>query len=47
MVNFELNGYPEDAAVPEYRILIVEVKGNVTNGLYSYNDQALKSYYDW
>jgi hypothetical protein len=39
-VNFELNSYPEDAAVPEYRILIVEVKGNVTNGPYSYNDQV-------
>jgi len=40
-VNLELTGYPEDVRVPEYRTLNVEIKGNVTNVAYTYNDQSL------
>jgi hypothetical protein len=40
-VNLELTGYPEDVPVPEYRNLNVQVKGNVTNVAYNYNDQLL------
>jgi hypothetical protein len=40
-VNLELTGYPEDVQVPEYRILNVEIRGNVTNVAYTYNDQPL------
>jgi AbiTii len=40
-VNLELNGYPDDIRVPEYRILTVQVKGNLSNNAYTYNDQPL------
>lgn len=40
-VNLELTGYPEDVQVPDYRILNVEIRGNVTNTAYTYNDQSL------
>ena len=40
-VNLELTGYPENIPVPEYRILNVQVKGNVTNVAFTYNDQLL------
>ena len=40
-VNLELTGYPEDVQVPDYRILNVEIRGNVTNTAYTYNNQSL------
>ena len=40
-VNLELTGYPDDIPVPEYRVLSVQVKGDVTNVAYTYNDQPL------
>ena len=40
-VNLELTGYPEDVQVPDYRIFNVEIRGNVTNTAYTYNDQSL------
>lgn len=40
-VNFELNGYPEDATLPSYRIISTEVRGAVTNGVYFYRDHPL------
>jgi hypothetical protein len=40
-VNSEINGYSDDALLPEYRILDAQVKGNVTNNAYSYNDHPL------
>jgi len=40
-VNLELNGYPEGVSVPEYRVINAEVMGNVSNGVYTYNDQPL------
>ncbi len=40
-VNSEINGYSDDAPLPEYRILHAQVKGKVTNNAYSYNDHPL------
>ena len=36
-VNFELNGYESDEALPEYRIVGATVYGVLTNGHYRYN----------
>lgn len=40
-VNHEINGYPDDAPLPGYRIVPAHVKGNVTNGVYTYPDHPL------
>jgi AbiTii len=40
-VNHEIDGYPDDAQLPNYRIVPAHVKGNVTNNAYSYNDHPL------
>lgn len=40
-VNHEINGYPDDALLPSYRIVPAHVKGNVTNNAYTYNDHPL------
>lgn len=40
-VNHEINGYPDDAQLPSYRIVPAHVKGNVTNNAYTYNDHPL------
>lgn len=40
-VNWELTGYPEETAVPSYRVIHAMVKGVVTNGYYRYNDHPL------
>jgi len=40
-VNNEINGYSDDAPLPEYRVLDAQVKGNVTNNAYSYTDHPL------
>jgi hypothetical protein len=40
-VNNEINGYPDDAPLPAYRVVPAQVKGNVTNNAYSYNDHPL------
>lgn len=40
-VNHEINGYPDDASLPSYRIISTHVKGNVTNNVYSYSDHPL------
>jgi hypothetical protein len=40
-VNVELNGYPDDGSVPPYRVINAEVMGNVSNGVYTFNDQHL------
>lgn len=40
-VNNEINGYPDDAFLPDYRIVPAQVKGNITNGAYSYSDHPL------
>jgi hypothetical protein len=40
-VNLELNGYPNDVSVPEYRVLNTHVQANVSNDAYTYNDQQL------
>ena len=40
-VNNEINGYGDDAPLPEYRVLNAQVKGNLTNNAYSYTDHPL------
>jgi hypothetical protein len=40
-VNYELNGYPKDVEVPEYRILPSNVKANVANAAWMFNDQSI------
>ena len=40
-VNNEINGYPDDAPLPAYRVVPAQVKGNVTNNAYSYSDHPL------
>ncbi|MCC6529521.1 MAG: response regulator receiver protein [Pseudomonadales bacterium] len=40
-VNNEINGYPDDAPLPSYRVIPAHVKGNVTNNAYSYSDHPL------
>lgn len=40
-VNRELNGYPNDVQVPEYRVLHAHIKGVVTNGYHRYNSHPL------
>jgi hypothetical protein len=40
-VNLELTGYPGDVAVPEYRILNVEIMGDVTNNAHTHYGQSL------
>ena len=40
-VNNEINGYTDDAPLPEYRVLGAQVKGNITNDAYSYTDHPL------
>ena len=40
-VNHELNGYPSDTAVPDYRVTQGVLKGVITNGYWTYNDQVL------
>lgn len=37
----EINGYPDEAQFPSYRIVSVHVKSNVTNNAYTYNDHPL------
>ncbi|HNI65797.1 MAG TPA: hypothetical protein PLK97_08645, partial [Pseudomonadales bacterium] len=36
-----INGYPDDAPLPSYRVIPAHVKGNVTNNAYSYSDHPL------
>jgi hypothetical protein len=40
-VNHEINGYPDEAPLPSYRVVPAQVKGNVTNNAYTYNDHPL------
>jgi AbiTii len=40
-VDHEINGYPDDAPLPSYRIVAAHVKGNVTNNAFSYSDHPL------
>ncbi len=40
-VNNEINGYRDDAPLPAYRILAASVRGDVTNGVYSYSGHPL------
>lgn len=40
-VDHEINGYPDDAPLPSYRVVPAHVKGNVTNNAYTYNDHPL------
>lgn len=40
-VNHEINGYPDEAQLPSYRIVPAQVKGNITNNAYTYNDHPL------
>jgi hypothetical protein len=40
-VNNELNGYPADSPVPEYRVVTATVKGNLVNIAWSMPDQPL------
>lgn len=40
-VNNEINGYPDEAPLPSYRVVPAHVKGNVTNNAYSYTDHPL------
>lgn len=40
-VNHEINGYPDEAPLPSYRIVPAHVKGNVTNNAYTYNEHPL------
>ncbi len=40
-VNSELNGYPDDANLPEYRVIHTSVRGNVGSISYSYSNQNL------
>jgi hypothetical protein len=40
-VNYELNGYPKDVEMPEYRILPSNVKVNVANAAWMFNDQSI------
>lgn len=40
-VEHELRGYPQDAAVPPYRVLRLTLVGHVTNGYYHYSNQTL------
>jgi len=40
-VNHEINGYPDDALLPSYRLVPAQVKGNVTNNVFTYNDHPL------
>lgn len=40
-VDSELKGYPDQEALPPYRVLLVTVMGNFSNGAYRYTDQPL------
>lgn len=40
-VTNEITGYPEGAQLPQYRILRAAVRGDVSNGTYSYQNYAL------
>lgn len=40
-VNLELNGYPDEVQVPEYRVVHSLIKGVVTNGVYRYSSHPL------
>ncbi|MBO0213812.1 hypothetical protein J0676_09915 [Vibrio sp. Vb2880] len=40
-VDSELKGYKERNLLPEYRVLHLTVKGNVTNGVYRYTNQQI------
>lgn len=40
-IDSELKGYPEDAELPEYRIIPMTVLGNISNGAYRYTKQPL------
>ena len=40
-VNNEINGYSDEAQLPEYRVIPAIVKGNITNNAYSYSDHPL------
>ena len=40
-VNNEINGYPDEALLPSYRVVPAHVKGNVTNNACSYTDHPL------
>lgn len=40
-VNGELNGYPDEANIPEYRVIPVIVQGNASNGVWRYQSQNL------
>lgn len=40
-VNHEINGYPDEAPLPGYRVVPAHVKGNITNNAYTYSDHPL------
>lgn len=40
-VNYELNGYPDDNQLPEYRIVSARILANLNNGVRSYQEYPL------
>lgn len=40
-VNLELQGYKDSDELPEYRKMSMVVRGNISNGVYQHNNQAL------
>jgi hypothetical protein len=43
-VNGELTSYPDDVKVPDYRIMHVQIYGNVSNGRFRYTKHALPTH---
>ncbi len=44
-VNLELNGDPQDAVLPEYRVLSANVHGNASNAAYNFTGHALPTFH--
>ncbi|HHC7315872.1 TPA: hypothetical protein ACN3ZO_003512 [Vibrio cholerae] len=40
-VNHELNGYPDDEQIPNYRLVDAQVKVNASNGVYQFNSHPI------